>query len=1011
MSLLLDKTIVLSYPDFEVLVFFRLRVLKEKIDSFLRALSKKQTAGLAVFIFLVATLPLAVMAVRYEAYKRSRALQSPLTPPITPPISITPTPSPTGFGLAARFNGTIHNPDYIEIPDNPGLVPYPNFTIEAWIKPDLPASPVGELHRSHILTKKVSNGDIHGNYSNAYGLSYHYKKITEDYFEVSYSFSVRGGPNTSDCQSGSSSYTTMASPDYFNKWRHIAGVIHDRKLKLFIDGKLMNTNQSYIFEGNFCSGNHPLQIGSGPVLYHQYHETNPNFQGEIDEIRQSSLARYTADFSLPTTPFTTDIHTVAIWHLDGNAKDSSGGGVHNGQIINNVQFVPSTVPTTGCQAVDDVVDVYPVGGSGTCHDIQQAINVASASQEVHVHSGSYEVPIQTVDDLKVGLHINKKIVFEADYPNTIINIRRADYGILFDKADVSLSGWKINFQDIKYDGIRVVGGDLSRRERYAYLGVLELTSEGSVPTLLHIVQLKGQTNSGGGKSGIFESKFTGAEKAAIELDYVEDFNISKNSISNSTYGIYNSHAPLYQVYIEENNIQHVRSGITLSGQNNVYLVRQTYLRKNEIVDFGKKEDYQDEATKYHLTSLGAINLSYPVESAISSNLIKNGGGTGILLEGGGNVIVDKNVLENIEMSIGMSGGNASFQNNTIYGNENKNGGGNLITKHSSFLNNIVANVGSYRTEGLVSNQCGLTIVDGTCDDFNSDKISNNDFFNNERIYCSPGSPIGQFDQCEFTYGVNGNISADPLFGPDFCLMPGSPAIGMGAKGLCQDITPTPTPVCVPYTCEPGSWTEEELEGFADRCWRKTTPECLVFDHNCDGQIRIDDIQYIASHCLLVATPTPSPEPDKANLTFKVKFESIDEQRPDKTVEITLQKENAPSHFLGTLPVSGDKNGVYAGTIISVIPDTYDILVKGWVHLQKKFTNIILNQGSNTQDWSEIELLAGDANGDNKVNIQDLGVLARDYHQSESPADFNLDGIVNIQDFRFIAVNYRQEGDN
>lgn len=150
--------------------------------------------------------------------------------------------------------------------------------------------------------------------------------------------------------------------------------------------------------------------------------------------------------------------------------------------------------------------------------------------------------------------------------------------------------------------------------------------------------------------------------------------------------------------------------------------------------------------------------------------------------------------------------------------------------------------------------------------------------------------------------------------------------------------------------------------------------------------------------------------EKVNLIFRIKFQGINQQRPGKTVDVQLKKAGALSLKITNLNVSSDVNGIYTGTINDIDPDTYDILIKGWVHLTKKFSGTSLNDINNSFDWSGIELLSGDATGDDIINIQDFRVLVEDYLQSEGPADFNLDGIVNIQDFRFIAENYLKEGE-
>ena len=88
------------------------------------------------------------------------------------------------------------------------------------------------------------------------------------------------------------------------------------KQRLFVDGaKSAPTSVS----GNLKISNAYIgaQAGSGP------------FNGIIDEVRLSNVARYTDTFS-PDCVWSTDANTVALWHLnEGRGKmatDSSGNG-------------------------------------------------------------------------------------------------------------------------------------------------------------------------------------------------------------------------------------------------------------------------------------------------------------------------------------------------------------------------------------------------------------------------------------------------------------------------------------------------------------------------------------------------------------------------------------------------------------------------------------------------------------------------------------------------------------
>lgn len=76
--------------------------------------------------------------------------------------------------------------------------------------------------------------------------------------------------------------------------------------ELFVDGISYGTDVTHqpdvgsIFFGIGCD------IGSGNFV----------FTGYIDEVRLSKVVRHTANFTPPVAPYTDDVDTVALWHLD-----------------------------------------------------------------------------------------------------------------------------------------------------------------------------------------------------------------------------------------------------------------------------------------------------------------------------------------------------------------------------------------------------------------------------------------------------------------------------------------------------------------------------------------------------------------------------------------------------------------------------------------------------------------------------------------------------------------------
>jgi len=87
-------------------------------------------------------------------------------------------------------------------------------------------------------------------------------------------------------------------------------------------------------------------------------------------------------------------------------------------------------------------------------------------------------------------------------------------------------------------------------------------------------------------------------------------------------------------------------------------------------------------------------------------------------------------------------------------------------------------------------------------------------------------------------------------------------------------------------------------------------------------------------------------------------------------------------------------------------NTLKLWVKGSHQLAKLFN--AETSGITGQTWNvtlQSELLAGDANGDNKVNSSDLKL----YEDGDMSADFNGDGVVNSADLDLLNANFGQEG--
>jgi len=141
--------------------------------------------------------------------------------------------------------------------------------------------------------------------------------------------------------------------------------------------------------------------------------------------------------------------------------------------------------------------------------------------------------------------------------------------------------------------------------------------------------------------------------------------------------------------------------------------------------------------------------------------------------------------------------------------------------------------------------------------------------------------------------------------------------------------------------------------------------------------------------------------------------------------ITLKKDSTVAYKIENAKPTVDSSGVWTigfstdnqGKQIS--EGTYDILVKGTSHLQKKFAGIqIKNDQTNSIDKSsdtKDELKAGDINNDNAITIEDISTVLKFYTDFKVPvnkndssmvrADINKDGFITIDDVALVALNW------
>ena len=99
-------------------------------------------------------------------------------------------------------------------------------------------------------------------------------------------------------------------------WQHHAFVRNGNTLTAYLDGVSQGTHdmtgRTIDITGYNSSSNTTLKLTVGALT-----GANGAFNGWLDEIRISNIARYTAGFTAPTSPFSNDTNTVLLIHADG----------------------------------------------------------------------------------------------------------------------------------------------------------------------------------------------------------------------------------------------------------------------------------------------------------------------------------------------------------------------------------------------------------------------------------------------------------------------------------------------------------------------------------------------------------------------------------------------------------------------------------------------------------------------------------------------------------------------
>jgi len=188
----------------------------------------------------------------------------------------------------------------LPLPDGP-------MTLECWVRPDRFSDRVG------VVTKTEGS---------EYGI-----------------FASNGRPEFYIHVGGG--YRVAAAPEQFRlktrSWSHVAGVYDGKSVRLFINGKEVGRSSA---SGNRLTNMLPLVVG-GDVA-EDGNMMSP-FEGRLEEVRLSKVARYTQDFA-PADRHTSDDDTLLLLPCDvavgAFLPDRSGQKAH-AAATGSVKLAPS----------------------------------------------------------------------------------------------------------------------------------------------------------------------------------------------------------------------------------------------------------------------------------------------------------------------------------------------------------------------------------------------------------------------------------------------------------------------------------------------------------------------------------------------------------------------------------------------------------------------------------------------------------------------------------------------
>lgn len=151
-----------------------------------------------------------------------------------------------------------------------------------------------------------------------------------------------------------------------------------------------------------------------------------------------------------------------------------------------------------------------------------------------------------------------------------------------------------------------------------------------------------------------------------------------------------------------------------------------------------------------------------------------------------------------------------------------------------------------------------------------------------------------------------------------------------------------------------------------------------------------------------------------NTDFKVYLSGVAQASEVEVHKVKVSGEASYVGASGILVSVVDEDGIPARSVEIGVDGSFSVkLATGWTYTlsitKKGHTpyQTTLTAGEEDIELGEVPLLAGDVNGDGKIDGQDLSALLGEYGREtgELSADFNESGAVNVEDLSLLLRNY------